>query len=187
MSGPDPRDMRTILNASGAFEAELACSILRGREIPAFVLDGCMSHWFWYARLGFTRGGVRVVVPAGLAEEARLALEDARRAGREMARQVPDDFDERSEAAWLGGATLGVMIYLALSTFVGILLSPWLLWRGFRQLCRAASEEGPPLAGWARLHYIVGWALLIVSVALVCFVGWTVRELWSVVIPLYRF
>lgn len=101
--------------------------------------------------------------------------------------QVPDDFDERSEAAWLGGATLGIMIYLALSTFVGILLSPWLLWRGFRQLCRAASEEGPPLAGWARLHYIVGWALLIVSVALVCFVGWTVRELWSVVIPLYRF
>ncbi len=128
------------------------------------------------------------MVPAGLVEEARLALEDARRAGSEMARQAPDDFDERSEAAWLGGATLGVMIYLAFSTLVGILLSPWLLWRGFRQLWRAAWEEGPPLAGWAKFHCTVGWALMIVSVALVCFVGWTlVRELWSAVSPLYRF
>jgi hypothetical protein len=182
VSGPEPSDMRTILNASGVFEAELACSILREREIPASVLDGCMSHWLWYARLGLTRGGVRVVVPAGQVEEARLALEDARRAGREMSQEVPDDFDERADAAWLGGATLGVTIYLSLFTLVGILLSPWLLWRGFRQLGRAASEDGPPLTGWARFHYTVGWGLLIVSVASVCLVGWTlVRELWRFV------
>lgn len=172
MSETAPKDMQVVLQASGAFEAELACSILRRSDISALVLDPCLSHWFWFARVAFTRGGVRVVVPAERVEHALKVLQEARQAGQDMSQQGPDDFDEQSEAAWLGGATLGIMVYLALFNLLGTLLFPWLLWLGLKQLVRATRANGSRLSGWARFHYVVGWGLIAVLAILVCLGCW---------------
>ena len=158
----DPVGMKVVHQASGEFEAELVCLLLRAESLPAAVLDANLSHWCWHARLGFNRGGIRVVVPACCLEQAREILADARRAGSESPYMQIDEADDlRGDAAWMAGATIAIALLLPL-------LSPWLFLRGLRQIIQAVRLPGSPLSGWNKLHF---WTAIVALVPVVCTVA----------------
>ena len=76
----DPDDLVTLTTVPTAFEAEWIVGALKGMEIPAVTFGDALWDEFAVAQRVLSQaGGVRVVVPRGLLEEARAALVEIER------------------------------------------------------------------------------------------------------------
>jgi hypothetical protein len=122
-------------------EAELAASVLRSADIPAWVEGAAAASWFWHMQFGLHPAGIRVMVPAGRLADARRVLTQERR--ETFGREGPalEEADDPAYHLYRRARGLAYLLLIGLLAPVVFVLSVRLL----RQIGRERARLGQSL------------------------------------------